>query len=34
MMIRDSSAVPEPALLQLPALLLLGGFAWRIRRRP
>ncbi len=33
MLVRDTNAIPEPALLQLPVLLLFGGFAWRRRRR-
>jgi hypothetical protein len=33
MLLRDPSAVPEPALLQLPMLLGLSGFAWWRRRR-
>ncbi len=33
MMLRDPDVVPEPALLQLPALLGLSGIAWWRRRR-
>jgi hypothetical protein len=33
MMLRNGDPVPEPALIQLPALLGLGGLAWWRRRR-